>query len=153
MVLAFFHPWAAFLVEVKKKKKNAFKFLICRSTAHMALLCTHGHAAAVHLLLKHVTPLKIGRTLSFGVCFLKRHTWLPSNIPPCVCLYTNNTSVYTTVPTMRRDDLCRLGWSSYIPCGQSAIRVTANKLFTLVMPGHRVDRLKDKQQRRRRHVV
>lgn len=44
------------------------------------------------------------------------------------------------------DDLCRLGWSSYIPCGQSAIGVAANKLFTLMVPVYGVDRLKDTQQ-------
>lgn len=65
---------------------------------------------------------------------------------PVYTVYINNTTVYTTVPTMWCDDLCRLGWSSYVPCGQSAIRVAANKLFTLMVPGYRVDRLKDTQQ-------
>lgn len=40
------------------------------------------------------------------------------------------------------DDLCRLGWDSYVPRGQRAIRVAADKLFALMVPGYRVDRLK-----------
>lgn len=92
---------------------------------HM-LLNTHRHA---------VMPVKFEGLL----CISK-------NIPGffstslCVCnifTYTAHTHncVYTTVPTVWCDDLCRLGWSSYIPCGQSAIRVAANKLFTLMVPG------------------
>lgn len=64
---------------------------------------------------------------------------------PSICFCCTSTRLYTyinntTVCTQQRltmwcGDLCRLGWGSYIPRGQSAIRVAANKLFTLMVPG------------------
>lgn len=100
---------------------------------HFSFICCN----AVNMVCKHcrvVSRLKTSKILwklSFYVC---------------VYTYTDSIHVYTAAPTMWCDDLCRLGWSSYIPCGQSAVGVAADKLFTLMVPGYRVDRLKDTQQ-------
>lgn len=63
----------------------------------------------------------------------------------CVLVYAQVRSAraHATAPTMWRDDLRRLGRSSYIPCGQCAIGVAADELFPLMVPGYRVDCLKD----------
>lgn len=58
------------------------------------------------------------------------------------CSYERITQVQETARTMRRDDLSRLGWDSNVPRGQRAIGVAADKLFPLVVPSHRVDRLR-----------
>lgn len=54
----------------------------------------------------------------------------------CVCLCS-------AAPTMWGDGLRRLGWVSHMPRGQSAVRVAADKVFTLVVPSDRVDRLRE----------
>lgn len=57
-------------------------------------------------------------------------------IPACVCDQS---------PTMRCDGLYGLGGGAYVPCGQSSIRVAADELLPLMVPGHRVDSLQDIQ--------
>lgn len=42
---------------------------------------------------------------------------------------------------MRSDDLYRFSRGPHIPYGQSTIRMTANKLFSFMMPSHRVNSL------------
>ncbi len=67
-------------------------------------------------------------------------------LPEALNLRNLEGSLFGQKLTMRRNDLGRLGRSAYIPCGKRAIWVTAHKLFPLVMPSHRVDRLQAKQK-------
>lgn len=92
---------------------------------------------------------QIGKT--FNVKNMHRRVHTQHHLCPCPKSSGTGWSpyvwcVYTRAPTMWGDDLCSLGRGSYIPCGQGAIRVTANKLFSLMVPSNRVDRLEDAQQ-------
>lgn len=108
---------------------------------HM-FLHTCGNAATIHLFCK---SLRLDRFWATMCAFKDIGGFHSVCLHVCVCVYVNNC-VYSTARTMWCDDLCRLGRGSYIPCGQSAIRVAANKLFTLMVPGNWVDRLEDTQQ-------